>query len=96
MTLALNLTAKIGILMMIGFWSKKAGLLDEVCKEKLSNLLVNLLLPINMIVSSQQAFQMNQQMGAGEVALIAFFLLYHCFDFSTDSGRYRNPIWSSV
>lgn len=87
MTLALNLTAKIGILMMIGFWGKKAGLLDEVCKEKLSNLLVNLLLPINMIVSSQQAFQMNQLMGAGEVALIAFFYYIIALVFANILGR---------
>ena len=75
MELALSLTAKTCILILIGFAAKKAGLIDDVCKEKLSGLLVNLLLPVNILVSSQQAFNMSQLRGVGKVALIA--VLYY-------------------
>ena len=71
MSLVFGLTVKILILMAVGFAGKKCGLIDEVCKEKLSGLLVNLLMPVCMLVSSQQTFRMERLRGAAVVALIA-------------------------
>lgn len=77
MSLIWNLTIEIFVLMGIGFAAKKLGLVDETCKEKLSDLLVNLLLPASMIASSQQAFAWEKLRGAGEIAVIAavYYLL---------------------
>ena len=88
MTLALNLTAKICILMLIGFVGRKAGLFDDVCKEKLSNILVNLLLPVNMLVSSQQVFKMSLLKGVGMVALIAIIYYVVALTLGNLLGRF--------
>ncbi len=84
MNLVLELTIKIFVIMAIGFAAKKMGLIDEGCKQKLSGLLVNLLLPVSMVVSSQQPFGVEHLKGAGQIALISF--LYYMVAFACGLG----------
>ena len=75
MNLVVGLTLKIFIIMAIGFGAKKFGIIDEQCKDKMSSLLVNLLLPVSMLASSQQAFNMENLKGIVLIAVIT--VLYY-------------------
>ena len=75
MNLVVGLTLKIFIIMAIGFGAKKFGIIDEQCKDKMSSLLVNLLLPVSMLASSQQAFNMENLKGVVLIAVIT--VLYY-------------------
>ena len=75
MNLVVGLTFKIFIIMAIGFGAKKFGIIDEQCKDKMSSLLVNLLLPVSMLASSQQAFNMENLKGVVLIAVIT--VLYY-------------------
>ena len=75
MNLVVGLTLKIFIIMAIGFGAKKFGIIDEQCKDKMSSLLVNLLLPVSMLTSSQQAFNMENLKGVVLIAVIT--VLYY-------------------
>ena len=67
MNLVVGLTLKIFIIMAIGFGAKKFGIM--------SSLLVNLLLPVSMLASSQQAFNMENLKGVVLIAVIT--VLYY-------------------
>ena len=84
MNLVVGLTLKIFIIMAIGFGAKKFGIIDEQCKDKMSSLLVNLLLPVSMLASSQQAFNMENLKGLG--------LTIRAAKFWRKSLRVRNKI----
>ena len=75
MNLVVGLTLKIFIIMAIGFGAKKFDIIDEQCKDKMSSLLVNLLLPVSMLASSQQAFNMENLKGVVLIAVIT--VLYY-------------------
>ncbi len=80
MRLVFNLTIKIILLITAGFAAKKTRLMDETAKEKLSMVLVNLMLPASMLASSQQAFGVEYLKGTGGIVLIAY--LYYIFSFA--------------
>ena len=87
MDLVLELTIKIMILAAIGFAAAKAGIIDDTGKEKLSSLLVNLLLPVSMIASSQQPFGMEHLKGAGSIVCIALIYYFLAFAIGIAVGR---------
>lgn len=87
MNLVLELTIKIMILAAIGFAAAKAGIIDDTGKEKLSSLLVNLLLPVSMIASSQQPFGMEHLKGAGSIVGIALIYYFLAFVIGIAVGR---------
>lgn len=87
MDLVLELTIKIMILAAIGFAAAKAGIIDDTGKEKLSSLLVNLLLPVSMIASSQQPFGMEHLKGAGSIVGIALIYYFLAFVIGIAVGR---------
>ena len=87
MDLVLELTIKIMILAAIGFAAAKAGIIDDTGKEKLSSLLVNLLLPVSMIASSQQPFGMEHLKGAGSIVCIALIYYFLAFVIGIAVGR---------
>ncbi len=77
MELVLSLSAKILILIAFGILAARLKIIDAVGKEKLSNLLVSLILPVSLISSSQQEFSTAHLLGMGQVAAIAavYYLL---------------------
>lgn len=77
MNLVLSLSAKILILIAFGILAARLKIIDAVGKEKLSNLLVSLILPVSLISSSQQEFSTEHLAGMGQVAAIAavYYLL---------------------
>lgn len=79
MNLVITLTFKILILVIIGYIAKVIGIIDDVGKDTLSSLLVNLFLPVSMIASSQQKFDITHLRGVASVALIA--LIYYIITF---------------
>ena len=87
MNLVLELTVKIFVVMAVGFAAKKAGIIDTVCQKKLSALLVNLLLPVSMIASSQQIFAMENLKGVGEIAGISFLYYVLAFVIGLSIGK---------
>lgn len=72
MTIILSLTIKIFILLFIGILACKLGFLDDKVKSGLSGLLINIILPVSMLASSQQKFDSTKLVGMGQVAVIAF------------------------
>lgn len=72
MSVSVSLTIKIGILIAIGFGSGRAGIIDQNAREKLSDILIRILLPVSMIASSQQEFSIRNAGGAFEILVLAF------------------------
>ena len=87
MNLVMALTLKIIILMIIGYVAKITGIIDEVCKDKMSTLLVNLFLPVSMIASSQQSFKLANLRGCVSVAIIASVYYILAFSIGGMIGR---------
>lgn len=81
MSLVIQLTLKILIIVAVGFIAAKLNIIDNIGKEKLSSILVNLLLPVSMLVSSQQPFAINNLKGVAYIAIIAF--VYYLIAFVT-------------
>ena len=63
MSLVIKLTFEILIIVAIGVIAAKTKIIDNNGKEKLSSLLVDLLLPVSMLASSQQPFTVNNLKG---------------------------------
>ena len=72
MSLVIKLTFEILIIVAIGVIAAKTKIIDNNGKEKLSSLLVDLLLPVSMLASSQQPFTVNNLKGTVYIAIIAF------------------------
>jgi len=72
MAISVSLTIKIGILIAIGFASGRAGIIDQSAREKMSDILIKILLPVSMIASSQQEFSISNAGGALEILVFAF------------------------
>jgi len=72
MAVSVSLTIKIGILIAIGFASGRVGIIDQSAREKMSDILIKILLPVSMIASSQQEFSINNAGGALEILVFAF------------------------
>ncbi len=72
MSVSVSLTIKIGILIAIGFGSGRVGIIDQNAREKLSDILIRILLPVSMIASSQQEFSIRNAGGAFEILVLAF------------------------
>ena len=81
MSVSVSLTIKIGILIAIGFASGRAGIIDQNAREKLSDVLIKLLLPVSMIASSQQEFTIRNAGGAFEILLLALIYYIVMFGF---------------
>ncbi len=72
MAVSVRLTIKIGILIAIGFASGRVGIIDQSAREKMSDILIKILLPVSMIASSQQEFSISNAGGALEILVFAF------------------------
>jgi predicted permease len=72
MAISVSLTIKIGILIAIGFASGRARIIDQSAREKMSDILIKILLPVSMIASSQQEFSISNAGGALEILVFAF------------------------
>ena len=81
MSLVIKLTFEILIIVAIGVIAAKTKIIDNNGKEKLSSLLVDLLLPVSMLASSQQPFTINNLKGTVYIAIIAF--VYYLIAFAT-------------
>jgi len=81
MPVSVNLTIKIGILIAIGFAGARAGIIDKDSRDKLSDVLVRILLPVSMIASSQQEFSIVNAGGAVEILFLA--LIYYIIMFGS-------------
>lgn len=81
MSVSVSLTIKIGVLIAIGFASGRAGIIDQNAREKLSDVLIKLLLPVSMIASSQQEFTIRNAGGAFEILLLALIYYIVMFGF---------------
>lgn len=81
MSLVIKLTFEILIIVAIGVIAAKTKIIDNNGKEKLSSLLVDLLLPVSMLASSQQPFTVNNLKGTVYIAIIAF--VYYLIAFAT-------------
>ncbi len=75
MSASFPLMIKLFILMAIGFAGNKIGIINETVKTQLSRVLVNIILPVGMIASSQQEFSLMEAKGV--VFVIVFSLLYY-------------------
>ncbi|MCR5770068.1 MAG: AEC family transporter [Butyrivibrio sp.] len=81
MPVSVNLTIKIGILIAIGYAGARAGIIDKDSRDKLSDVLVRILLPVSMIASSQQEFSIVNAGGAVEILFLA--LIYYIIMFGS-------------
>ena len=88
MSLVIKLTFEILIIVAIGVIAAKTKIIDNNGKEKLSSLLVDLLLPVSMLASSQQPFTVNNLKGTVYIAIIAF--VYYLIAFATG----RSEAWT--
>ncbi len=75
MSASFPLMIKLFILMAIGFAGNKIGIINETVKTQLSRVLVNIILPVGMIASSQQEFSLMQAKGV--LWMIIISLLYY-------------------
>ncbi len=73
--MVLTLMFKILFLMGIGYLATKVGVLDKSGRHSLSELLVNIILPVSMLASSQDEFSGENLKGIALIGIIA--LLYY-------------------
>ncbi|MGN0141049.1 MAG: AEC family transporter [Roseburia sp.] len=75
MEVIINLTVKIFLLLLVGFAGCRWKLINENMKKSLSDLLVNVVLPISIIGSSQQEFSVQHAGGLMQALLCS--LVYY-------------------
>ena len=75
MSIIASVTVKIFLLLIVGFLTAKFSILNEEVKHSLSDLLVYVFLPANLLLSSQEEFSVSHLIGIGTTTVIT--VLYY-------------------
>ena len=78
----LNLQMMLFLLILIGIFARKKGIINDLTRKKLSDLLINIILPFNIISSFNVNLTVDLLIQSGKVLMISFAIQFLCIFFS--------------